>query len=412
MLTAALALLLRLEARRLADAFRHPRPAAWIGVLLPLVLAAGVLWAAGESVRPDVSSGDGVIQLGLLVAVPVSLQSYPILFRPADDAFLRRLGIIPNALFGLRALRLLALTLLVAAAVMIPYLSAGQPVARPLAIALAAGAVTAAASLWAQANAAAATVSGRGPSLAGRSLGGWDPELAAAGALVYAPIWPAIAGAAAARFAGSEVWMMPMRLALTAAVSLAVLPLGARAFARALPRFAPHAGELAYAPPPDASGGELAVGRGVARVLPRRVQAVRARDAVVLGRRYRWAWRLAWPVAIVGALALIRAGGNPGVRAWVTLLCGAMLAAQAAAVVALGRSERGHTRWADRALGLGVAHRFAGRWAMAFGLALAVALPLAAGWWIGVDGRAWAWLAAAALTALVASGTSLAAAGR
>jgi hypothetical protein len=408
----SLPLLLRLESRRLSDAFRHPRPAAWVGILLPVVLAAGALWAAGDSVRPDLSTGDGVILLGLMVAGPVCIQSYPILFRPADDAFLRRLGIHPNALFGVRALRLLALMLLVTAAVMIPYLSTGRSIARPLAIALAAGGATWAVSLWAQARAAASTVSGRGPSLALKSLGP-DPELVAAGALVFAPIWPLIAGAAAARFVGDEVWTMPLRLALVAAPSLALLPLGARAFARALPRFAPHAGELAYAPPPDAGGGELVVGRGIAGVLPRRAQAVRARDAVVIGRRYRWAQRLAWPVAIVGGLAMVRAGGNPAVRAWVTLACGAMLAAQAAAVVGLGRSERGRARWTDRVLGLDLADRFVGRWAAAFGLALAVALPTAAGWWIGVaGGRGWAWLAAAAATSLVAAGTSLAAAGR
>jgi len=408
----ASALLLRLEARRLSDAFRHPRAAAWIGILLPVALAVGALWAAGESVRPDLTTGDGVILLGLLVSGPVSIQSYPILFRPADDAFLRRLGIHLHALFGLRAMRLLALTLLIAAAVTVPYLATRQAIGRPLAIALAAGVATWAVSLWAQANAAASTVSGRGPSLALKSLGP-DPELVAAGALVFAPIWPLVAGAAAARFVGDEVWTMPLRLLPVLVLSLALLPLGARAFARALPRFAPRAGELAYAPPPDASGGELVVGRGIAGVLPRRAQAVRARDAVVIGRRYRWAQRLAWPVAIVGALAMVRAGGNPAVRAWVSLACGAMLAAQAAAVVALGRSERGRARWTDRVLGLALADRFVGRWAAAFGLALAVALPLAAGWWIGVEGgRGWTWLAAAAATSLVAAGTSLAAAGR
>lgn len=405
-------LLLRLELRRLSDAFRHPRPAGWIGILLPVALAVGALWGAGDAVRPDVSTPDGVILLGMLVAAPVSIQSYPVLFRPADDAFLRRLGIEANALFGFRALRLLALMLAVCAAVMIPYLAAGRPVAGPLAIALAAGVATWAASLWMQARAAATTVSGRPPSLVLKSLGP-DPELVKAGALVFAPVWPLIAGAAAARFVGEPVWTLPLRLAVVAVLSLAMVPLGARAFARALPRFAPHAGELAWAPPPDASGGELVVGRGIARVLPRRVQAVRARDAVVMGRRYRWASRLAWPVAIVGALAVLRAGGSPGVRAWVTLACGAMLAAQAAAVVALGRSERGRTRWADRTMGLRTMDRLLGRWATAFGLGLAVAFPLAVGWWIGVEGASgWPWLAAAAGGALVASAASVAAAGR
>ncbi|HET7232281.1 MAG TPA: hypothetical protein VFJ16_19905 [Longimicrobium sp.] len=405
-------LLLLLELRRLSDAFRHPRPAAWLGVVLPVALAVGALWAAGASARPDVSTGDGVILLGLLVAGPVSIQAYPILFRPTDDAFLRRLGIHPNAVFGVRALRLLALALALAIGVMIPYAATRQPLVAPLSIVLAAGVAGWAASLWAHAHAAASTVSGKRPSLALKSLGP-DPELVAAGSLVFAPIWPVIAGAVAARFAGDVVWTMPLRLALVLALSAAMLPFAARSFARALPRFAPRAGEMAYAPPPNATGGELVVGRGIASVLPRAAQAVRARDAVVIGRRYRWAARLAWPVAIVGALAVLRAGGSPGVRTFVTLACGATLAAQAAAIVALGRSERGRTRWTDRVLGLEPLDRLVGRWAAAFGLALIVAVPLALGWWIVGDGdTAWVWLAAAAVTSTVATGASLAAAGR
>ena len=404
-------LLLRLDVRRISDAFRNPRMDALAGVALPAALAVGGLWLAGVNARPDVSTGDGVILLGLLVAAPVSLQAYPILFRPADDGFLRRLGIPARALFGVRALRLLLVALVLVLALMIPFVSTRQPLARPLAVALAAAVSAWAVSLWAQARAAVRTAANERP-LAMKMLGP-DPELVAAGALVFAPLYPLVAGAAAARFAGAETWTMPLRMALVVALSLAVVPAAAAAFARALPRFAPHAGELAYAPPPDASGGELVVGRGLARVLPRRVQAVRARDAVVLGRRYRWAGRAAWPVAIVCGLAVIRAGGSPAVRAWVTLACGLLLAAQAAAVVALGRAERGRMRGMDRALGLGLADRLAGRWAAAFGLALGLALPLAAGWGIGVDvGGGWRWMAAAAGAALVASLASVTAAGR
>ena len=398
----------------MSDAFRHPRPAAWLAVVLPVALALGALWTAGDTVRPDLATGDGVVLLGLLIAVPVSLQAYPILFRPADDAFLRRLGISADALFGVRALKLLALALCTCLALMIPYLRTGGGVARPLAIALAAGVVAWAVSLAAHARAAAETISARKPSKAAQALsGGYDRELAAAGALVYAPIGPVLAGGAAALWIGGGVWPFWLRMAVVLAVSAAMVPLGARAFARALPRFAPHAGELAYAPGADASGGELVLGRGIAAMLPRGAQAVRARDAVVIDRRYRWAARLAWPVAIVGALAVIRAGGSPGVRAWVTLACGAALAAQAVAVVALGRSERGRTRWTDRVLGVRPLDRLVGRWSAALGLVLIVAAPLAIGWWISGRGdQAWAWLAAAAGTALVASGASLAAAGR
>jgi len=404
-------LLLHLDARRISDALRNPRLDAWAGVALPVVLAAGGLWLAGGSARPDVSTADGVILLGLLAAGPVSLQAYPVLFRPADDGFLRRLGIPARALFGVRALRLLLVALAVVLALMIPFVSTRQPLARPLGVALAAAVAAWAVSLWAQARAAVRT-SGGGRSLAANFLGP-DPELIAAGWLVFAPLYPLVAGAAAARFAGADVGSMPLRMGLVIFLSLAVVPVAAGAFARALPRFAPHAGELAYAPPPDASGGELVIGRGIARVLPRRVQAVRARDAVVLGRRYRWAGRAAWPVAIVCALAVIRAGGSPAVRAWVTLACGLLLVAQAGAVVALGRSERGRTRGMDRALGMRLGDRLLGRWAAAFGLALGLALPMAAGWSIGIDAAGGGtWLAAAAGVAAVASLASLTAAGR
>lgn len=404
-------LLLRLELRRLADVLRNPRLAAWAGVALPVGFAAAGLWFAGAAARPDVSTGDGAILVGLLVATPVAIQSYPILFRPADDGFLRRLGIPPRALFGIRALRLLALALAVVLALMIPFVSTRQPLARPLVLALSAAVAAWAVSLWAQANAAVSVLERR------RSLGNallrQDPELAAAGALVYAPLYPLGAGAGAAWLVNADVGAMPLRLAAVATVPLVMVPLAAAAFARALPRFAPRAGEMAYAPPPDAGGGELIVGRGIARVLPARVQAARARDAVVLGRRYRWAGRLAWPASIVGALALMRGGRSPEVRAWVTLACGLLLVAQAGTVIALGRSERGRLRWLDRAAGLGSADRLLGRWTAAFGQALGIALPLAAGWWLGVPGGGgWMWIAAGAGVAAVASMASLAAAGR
>ncbi|HVG43232.1 MAG TPA: hypothetical protein VM890_00840, partial [Longimicrobium sp.] len=267
--TEGVSLLLRLDSRRLSDAFRNPQMEALAGVALPVALAAGGLWLAGVNARPDVSTGDGVILLGLLVAAPVSLQAYPILFRPADDGFLRRLGIPARALFGVRALRLLLVALVVVLALMIPFVSTRQLLARPLAVALAAAVGAWAVSLWAQARAAVRTAANERP-LAMKTLGP-DPELVAAGALVFAPLYPLVAGTAAARFAGAEVWTMPLRMLAVVALSLVVVPAAAAAFARALPRFAPHAGELAHVQPPDAGGGELVIGRGLARVLPRRV---------------------------------------------------------------------------------------------------------------------------------------------
>lgn len=407
-----LTLLLRLELRRIADAFREPRAGVWAGIALPAALVGGGLWLAGDAFRPDVSTGDGATQLGLLVSIPVTLQAYPILFRPADDAFVRRLALPAAALFGARALRLVALALLVVAALMIPFVATGASVSRPLGIALAAAVASTAGSLLAQAHAAERIALGAPPSPLSRTMAR-DPELAAASALVFAPVWALAAGAIGARLAAADAWPLAARVATIVAASALAAALAARWFARALPRFAPHAGELAYAPPPDASGGELVVGRGIARVLPRAAQAARARDALVLARRYRWTGRLTWPVAIVAALALVRAGSHPAVRAWAALGAAVLLLAQAAAVVALGRAERGRTRWIDRVLGVTSTARVIGRWASAFGLALGVAVPVTIGWWLGVDGGgAWLWPAGAVVVASLASVASVAAGGR
>ncbi|MBV9110400.1 MAG: hypothetical protein JO306_13390, partial [Gemmatimonadetes bacterium] len=162
----ALRLLLGLEARRMSDAFRHPRPAAWLGILLPAALAIGGLWAAGDSVRPDLSDSSGTILLGLIVSTPITLQAYPILFRPSDDAFLRRLGIAPRAQFGLRAIRLAVLALVAVVAVLIPFIATGKPLGMPLVIALAAAAATWAASLAGQSRAASRIAIGARRSLA------------------------------------------------------------------------------------------------------------------------------------------------------------------------------------------------------------------------------------------------------
>ncbi|HEX8693624.1 MAG TPA: hypothetical protein VF746_14470 [Longimicrobium sp.] len=412
-MTGHLALLLRLEARRLSDAFRHPRPGAWAGVLLPAALAAGGLWAAGESVRPDVATGNGQLLLGLVAAAPVSLQAYTLLFRPADDAFLRRLGVPARASFGLRALRLLAVALATVLAVLIPFVATDQPLARPLGTALAAAVVTWAVSLWMFARAGENTVDPafrRG--LLAKSMA-FDRELVAAAPLVFAPVGPAVAGGAAGLLAGLPVGAMPVRVAVLAALALPLVPLARRRFERAWPRFGPHAGELAYAPPPDAAESELVIGRGLARVLPRRAGAVRARDAVVVGRRFRWATRTVAPLAVAAVLALVRAGGDPAVRGWVTTACGLLLAGQALAVVRLGQSERGRARWLDRAAGLRLRDRLLGRWAAAFGLSLGLVLPVSIAWSLNVPTTpGWWWIGAAAGGAALASAASLAAAGR
>lgn len=404
-----LALLLRLDARRLADSFRRPRAGVWVGVALPAALVIGGVWLAGANLRPDVSTGDGRILLGLLVSAPVAFQAYPILFRPADDSLLRRLGIPPAALFAQRALRLFLLALAVAGLFLLPFIRSGEPLGAPLVMLVTAAVVTWASSLATTAGAAASMADGKRSPI--RALLGPDTGLIAAASLVWAPLPPLVAGALAARLAlGNGV---PVRLGVMAILSVLWIALAARRFARALPRFAPLSGELAYAPPPTSDASELVIGRGLPALLPRGAGAVRARDAVVVDRRFRWAGRLAAPVGIIASLALLRAGGDPDVRRWVAAACIGVLVMQAAAVVALGRGERARLRWIDRALGLRTADRLLGRWAVGIGLSMGVVLPVAFVWSFTVaTSPAWPWLAGAALGALGAAAASLAAGGR
>jgi hypothetical protein len=409
----AVRLLLGLELRRLADPVRHPRPGAWIAVLLPVALGIAALWLGAESVRPDATNGDGAIGLGLLVSSPIAFWTYPVLFRPADDALLRRLGIPPRASYALRALRLLALTLAVVLLLMVPYAATGVLGTVPIAEALAAGLVAWGAALFGLSGAAMRIVTpGRRVELTSRMMGP-DPELVSAGPLVWAPLPPVIAGAFAARLV--LVGALPPLgwTALLAAGALGLAWLGAGRFARALPRFGPQANEMAYAPPPRAGEAGLVIGRGLARVLPRRAGAVRARDAAVVSRRFRWAGRITWPVAIICVLALLRAGESAAVQGWVTGAGALVLAMHAAALIGLGRLERGGMRWMDRTVGLTARDRLLGRWAAAFGMALPLAACVGITWGLIVpDSSGWMWLLAAAASAAVGSAASLAAAGR
>ena len=408
-MTAPLALLLRLDARRLADAVFRPRVGVWVGSALPAALAVGGVWLAGDALRPDISTGDGQILLGLLVSGPIAFQAYPVLFRPEDDSLLRRLGIPPAALFAHRALRLLLAALAVAGLFLLPFVRTAQPPGAPLAMVAASAVVAWASSLATTSGAAARMADGkRGPV---RGLLGPDAGLSAAASLVWAPLPPLVAGSLAARVALGP--NMPVRMGVIALLVVLWAALGARRFARALPRFAPLSGELAYAPPPTSDASELVIGRGLPALLPRGAGAVRARDAVVVSRRFRWAGRLAAPVGIIAALALLRAGGDPEVRRWVAAACTGVLVMQSAAVIALGRAERTRLRWLDRALGLRTADRLLGRWAVGFGLSMGLVIPVASVWSFAVDtSPAWPWLAGAALGALAAAGASLAAAGR
>lgn len=406
---AGVRLLLRLDGSRALRALRDPRPGVWAGFLLPLGLLAGALWAAGPRFRPDLADPQGRVLLGVAAAALPALGAYGVLFRSADEGLLRSLGVPPEARFGRGALRLLALALAGAAAMLLPWVAGDAPLARPAATAL--GGATAAwgASLWALAR-AAGQVAARGYRT--RGLGraiAFDPALAGSAPLVFAPLLPLVAGAGAAAWAGGN----PAGFAAAVGVGALGAGLGVRPYARALPRFAPRAAEMAFAPAAEAGERGLVIGRGLARVLPRRAGAVRARDAAVVGRRFRWAGRGVAPVAVVSVLALLRAGDDPAVRGWVAAAAAGVLAAQVAATVALGRLERRGPRWIDRAQGIGSGDRFLGRWALAFGLALGVTVPLGLVWGLGPAGTSgWLWIAAAALSATTAAAASLAAAGR
>lgn len=413
MTSSPLRLLLNLEAKRLADPFRHPRPGAWVGVGLPALLGIAALWLGAESVRPDAADGDGAITLGLLVAAPVAFWAYPILFRPGDDALLRRLGIPARASYWLRAVRLAALALMILLLMMIPYAATGALGVRPVTVA-AAGALVAWGMALSSLTGAAERIANPGRRLELTSMMmGPDPELVGAGPLVWAPLPAVIFGSLAARVVLIEALPVIAWTAVFVALAAALAVRGARRFERAAPRFSPQAAEMAYAPAPDAGDAGLVIGRGLARVLPAGAGAVRARDAAVVARRFRWAGRVAWPVAVVCVLAILRAGERPAVQGWVAGSGAVVLAMQAAAVIGLGRMERGGRRWLDRAAGLAMADRFVGRWAAAFGMALALVIPVGITWALVLGGSgAWMWIAAAAASALVASTASLAAAGR
>lgn len=408
-----LRLLLSLEARRIADPFRNPRPGAWVGVGLPAALGIAALWLGAESVRPDAADGDGAIALGLLAAAPIAFWAYPILFRPADDALLRRLGIPARASYWLRAMRLGALALLILLLLMIPYIATRSLGPTPLAVAGAAALVAWGMALLSLSGAAARIAdAGRRIELTSMMMGP-DPELIRAGPLVWAPLPAVIVGAFAGRIALAGGMPPAGWTAAFAVLAAGLAAVGARRFERAAPRFSPQAAEMAYAPAPDAGDAGLVIGRGLARVLPPRAGAVRARDAAVVARRFRWAGRVAWPVAVVCVLAILRAGERPAVQGWVAGAGAVVLAMQAAAVIGLGRMERGGRRWLDRTAGLATADRLLGRWAAAFGMALALVIPVGITWALILGaGDAWIWLAAAAASALVASAASLAAAGR
>jgi len=408
-----LRLLLGNDTRRIAAALRRPRPGVLLSVLLPLALLGGALAAAGADALPDAREVGGAVGLGFLLSAPLAFLGYGVLFRPVDDPFQRRLGVRPAALFLERALRLLAVALLIALLLLLPALFAGMPLSRPGAVLVAAAMVAWGAALLALASAAQATaLPDRRPGLFSRMMGP-DRELVRVGPLVYAPLAPLMAAILTAGWVAAAPGAGWGRAAAVAAIGAAMAAAAVRPFARALPRFAPQALEMAFAPPPEAGEAGLVLDRGLARLLPLRARAVWARDATITARRFRWSTTLVWPVAALSVVALARWGGVPQVRAWVLAAGALTLAAQGAALIALGRVERAGPRWLDHAAGLGVFDRWLGRSAFGFGLTLWLVVPLGLAWglWAGA-GSGWLWAAGGAGTAALAAAASLAAAGR
>lgn len=408
----ATGVLLRADARRLAGIARYPTASFWVGLFLPALLLTIGVAAVGSVAGARISSTQDGVTFGVLVAGPVAFLAYPTLFRGSDDAFLRRLGVPPGALYRERALRLLGWAVAIAALVGCAHAASGVSVGRILRMA-----VPVVMASW---GSAALSLAAAARAMAGRAHGsGWgcltaglrDREVAGAAPLVYAPVSPLVAGALAGGImAGVEG---PAWMALISAAGVGAAVAASPVFAAALPRFAPQALEMSFAPHPSADGVELRARRGLARLLPRRAGAAWARDAAVAGRRFAWASRVVWPVVIFACVALARWGEHPGTRGWVVAATALVLVLQGAAAIGLGRMERAGSRWMDRSLGIALPHRFVGRWAWGWGLSLWLTVPLALAWswWAGV-GPGWVWVAVAAGTSGVAAAASMGAAGR
>jgi hypothetical protein len=403
-----LQLLLVLAGERLRGALSRPTASFWLGVALPMVVLLSALWGLGRVGALDASGVEGGVTLGLLVAAPISFMAYGLLFRGSDDVFLRSLGIDSTALYWERSLRLGLASLVVGCALVLPFASGGYPLARPLGIGIAAALATWGAATLTLGWAARATAGAEEPGILAAGMRTFDPELARAAPLVYAPLLPFLVGAVYGGFTGAAEGTLWMRAAGALLPALLGTWLGARSFATAAPRFLAQAGEMAYSPPPAKGGEAFRVGRGLSRFLPRRSAAAWVRDAAVAGRRFTWASRVTWPVVIAAFVALARWGDVPATRVWVLAAVGMALVVQAAAAIALGVMERGGPRWIDRSLGLSWLERFLGRWAWSWGLSLWLLVPVALAWhwWSGLPG-AWAWPIAGAVSAAVAAGASL-----
>ncbi|HEV2149269.1 MAG TPA: hypothetical protein VGR37_17840, partial [Longimicrobiaceae bacterium] len=209
-------LLLRLDGRRLRSELRRPRAGTLAGVVLPLVVLAAGLFVAGPRLQPRVDDADRSVLLGLWIGGAVGFVAHSVLLRPADEGFLRRLGIPAQALYAHRALRLLVLSLGIMLLLLLPFAAVGQDLARPLAVGAAAAAASWGAGLFFLSRAALA-VSKRGKPGFWAERMGPDPGLVRVAPLVYAPLYPLLLGAAAAGYVGHAPGVAPLRLLAVAA---------------------------------------------------------------------------------------------------------------------------------------------------------------------------------------------------
>ncbi|MEX2581791.1 MAG: hypothetical protein WD766_00830 [Gemmatimonadota bacterium] len=404
---AHLRLLVDLGAERIAASLRRPTPRLVLGAALPVVVLGSALWTLGRVGVPNATGAAGGMTLGLLVAGAISFLAYGVLFGGSDGLFLRQVGTSGSALYVERGLRLALVGGSAAGALVVPFLAAGERPEPALWIGLSSAffAVGMATLAYAWAVRVTTTAGEDRPLSAG--IRQWDPELARAAPLVYAPLLPFLGGATAGAVAGAvpAAWSIA---GLSVAFGGVGILLGGRLFGSAAARFLPQAAEMAYAPPPEGEGEAFRVGRGLSALLPRAAAAVWVRDAAVASRRFGWAARVTWPVAVVSIIALARWGASSATHVWVLAAVGLALLIQSAAVVGLGLAERRGPRWIDRASGVATWERYLGRWAWSWGLSLWLLVPvgLAWWWWSGQPGAP-LWPIAGAFTAAVSTSVSL-----
>lgn len=403
-----LGLLLEMDLLRLGSAVRNPTASGILGIVLPAAVVVSALVVLGSVGVPSTDGAAGAVTLGMLVAGGISFAAYGVIFSTADQAFIRRLGIPGDTVFVERGIRLQVLALVVSFACALPYRIADAGAGRAWAIAFTVGTITAAVALVSYAIGARMTVDPRKAQLMSAGMGQFDPELARAAPLVYAPIMPFLCGTAFAAFAGGIPEISPVTLLAAVAVALSALWLGMELFAPAAPLFTPRVSEMAFTPPPEKGGEEFRVGRGVSMLLPRRAAAAWVRDAIVGARRFPWASRVTWPVVIASFFALARWGDAASTRAWVLAAVGIALLVQSAAVVGLGVLERDGPRWIDRLTGIPTFQRFLGRWAWGWEISLWLLVPIALAWsWWSGQGIAWGWPFIGAASAALAAIASL-----